>query len=145
MVDTTTANGNPDSQPPQLNWNALFRGDPSRGAYNACVGNNGSPDLYYYADGFSEGVFLLIDALTSGQSALLDTLIYPICFSLRHSVELTIKGQIQELSELAKLRQQPLAKDTDIEKVLNQHDILNLWAFFSGHAVAFDRRYQETI
>jgi hypothetical protein len=29
--------------------------------------------------------------------------------------------------------------------VLNQHDILNLWAFFSGHAVAFDRRYQETI
>lgn len=145
MVDTTTANGNPDSQPPQLNWNALFRGDHERGAYNACVGNNGYPDLYYYADGFADSVDLLIVALTTGHRALLDTLIYPICFSLRHSVELTIKGQIQELSQLAKLREKPLAPDTDIEKVLNQHDIMNLWTFFSGHAAAFDRRYKEKV
>lgn len=145
MVDTTTANGNPDSQPLQLNWNALFRGDHERGAYNACVGNNGSPDLYYYADGFADSVDLLIEALTTGHCALLDTLIYPICFSLRHSVELTIKGQIQELSHLAKLREKPLASDTDIEKVLNQHDIMNLWTFFSGHSAAFDRRYQEKV
>lgn len=145
MVDSTTVKGNPDSQPPQLNWNALFRGDHELGAYNACVGNNGSPDLYYYADGFADSVDLLIEALTAGHSALLDTLIYPICFNLRHSVELTIKGQIQELSQLAKQLKQPLASDTDIEKVLNQHDIMNLWTFFSGHAVAFDRRYQETV
>ncbi|MBF9773366.1 hypothetical protein [Enterobacter asburiae] len=145
MVDSTAVNRNLGSQPPRFNWNALFRGDHARGAYNACVGNNGSPNLYFYADGFADSVFLLIDALTSGQSALLDTLIYPICFSLRHSVELTIKGQIQELSELAKLRQQPLAKAPDIEKVLNQHDIMNLWAFFSGHALAFDHRYKEKV
>ncbi|SAF71719.1 hypothetical protein [Enterobacter kobei] len=145
MVDAMTANGNPESQQPQFNWNALFRGDPSRGAWNACVGNNGSPDLYYYADGFADSVFLLIDALASGQSALLDTLVYPICFNLRHSVELTIKGQIQDLSQLAKLRKQPLAPDRDIEKVLNQHDILDLWVFFSSHAAAFDRRYREAV
>lgn len=145
MVDSTTVKGNPDSQPPQLNWNALFRGDHEQWAYNACVGNNGSPDLYYYADGFADSVDLLIEALTTGHRAQLDTLIYPICFSLRHAVELTIKGQIQELSQLAKRRKQPLASDADIEKVLNQHDIMNLWAFFSGHAVAFDRRYQEKV
>lgn len=145
MVDSTTVNGSPDSQLPQRNWNALFRGDYELGAYNACVGDNGCPDLYYYADGFADSVFLLIDALTTGHKAILDTLIYPICFNLRHSVELTIKGQIEDLSQLAKLRKQPLAPDTDIEKVLNQHDIMNLWAFFSGHAVAFDRRYKEKL
>ncbi|HDH7817940.1 hypothetical protein [Klebsiella grimontii] len=145
MVDSTTVNGNPDSQPPQLNWNALFRGDHARGGYNACVGNNGSPDLYYYADGFADSVDLLIEALTAGHSAQLDTLIYPICFSLRHSVELTIKGQIKDLSQLAKRRNQPLAPDTDIEKELNQHDIMNLWIFFSVHAAAFDRRYKEKV
>lgn len=145
MVDSTTVNGSPDSQLPQRNWNALFRGDYELGAYNACVGDNGCPDLYYYADGFADSVFLLIDALTTEHKAILDTLIYPICFNLRHSVELTIKGQIEDLSQLAKLRKQPLAPDTDIEKVLNQHDIMNLWAFFSGHAVAFDRRYKEKL
>ncbi|CAM8681441.1 MULTISPECIES: hypothetical protein [Leclercia] len=145
MVNSTSISENPGSQQPPFNWNALFQGDHTRGAYNACVGNNGSPDLYYYADGFADSVFLLIDALISGQRALLDTLIYPICFNLRHSVELTIKGQIQDLSRLAKLRKQPLAPDADVEKVLNQHDIMNLWAFFSGHAAAFDRRYNEKV
>jgi len=145
MVDSTSISASPGSQQPQFNWNALFQGDHTRGAYNACVGHNGSPDLYYYANGFADSVFLLIDALTSGQRALLDTLIYPICFNLRHSVELTIKGQIHDLSQLTKLRKQPLAPDANIEKVLNQHDIMNLWTFFSDHAVAFDRRYNETV
>lgn len=145
MFDSTTVNGSSDSQLPQRNWNALFRGDYELGAYNACVGDNGCPDLYYYADGFADSVFLLIDAITTEHKAILDTLIYPICFNLRHSVELTIKGQIEDLSQLAKLRKQPLAHDTDIEKVLNQHDIMNLWAFFSGHAAAFDRRYKEKV
>lgn len=145
MVERTIDNGNSDSKIPQWNWNALFRGDYELGAYNACVGDNGCPDLYYYADGFADSVFLLIDALTTGHKAVLDTLIYPICFNLRHSVELTIKGQIEDLSQLAKLRKKPLAPETDIEKVLNQHDIMNLWAFFSGHAAAFDRRYKEKV
>lgn len=118
MIDSTIANGNSDSQMPQRNWNALFRGDHELGQYDACVGDNGCSNLYYYAD----SVFLLIDALTTGRKAMLDTLIYPICFNLRHSVELTIKGQIEDLGKLAKLRKQPLAPD--IEKVLNQHDII---------------------
>ncbi|WP_447724470.1 hypothetical protein [Enterobacter asburiae] len=145
MVERTIDNGNSDLKMPQWNWNALFRGDYELGAYNACVGDNGCPDLYYYADGFADSVFLLIDALTTGHKAVLDTLIYPICFNLRHSVELTIKGQIEDLSQLAKLRKKPLAPETDIEKVLNQHDIMNLWTFFSGHAAAFDRRYKEKV
>lgn len=145
MTDSIAVNGENNSLSKPLNWNALFRGDHAMGAYNACVGNNGSPDIYYYADGFADSVKLLIDALIDGKSALLDTLIYPICFSLRHSVELTLKGQIQELSQLAKLRSRPIAPDTEIEKELNQHDIMNLWVFFTRHADAFDLRYKEYI
>lgn len=145
MADSTVVNGDSDSSSPQFSWNALFRGDHEMGAYNACVGDNGAPDLYYYADGFADSVDLLIDALTKGHEGLLDTLIYPIGFSLRHSVELTLKGQIQELIELALLRKRPLVPATDIDRVLNQHDIGGLWTFFSGHAVAFDLRYKELV
>ncbi|WP_210478293.1 hypothetical protein [Pantoea ananatis] len=123
-------------------WNALFRGDQETASYNACVGNNGAPDIYYYADGYADSVDLLIEGLTKGRGTL-DTLIYPVCFNLRHAVELKIKGQIQDLSRLSKVRKYPIAPDIEIEKVLNQHDIKNLWAFLSENAIATDRRYRE--
>lgn len=144
MTGTVTLNANSDPFPPRWQWNALFRGDRNTASYNACVGNNGAPDIYYYADGFADSVSLLIEGLTTG-SGTLDTLIYPICFSLRHSVELTIKGQIQDLNRLAKLCKRPIAPDADVEKVLNQHDIQSLWDYFSSHAIATDRRYHEPI
>lgn len=145
MTDAAAVNENSDSLPPQLNWNALFRGDRQTGSYNACVGNNGAPDIYYYADGYADSVSLLIDGLTEGRGVL-DTLIYPICFCLRHSVELTVKGQIQDLNRLARRREQPITADeNEIGSVLNQHDILNLWEFFADKAIASDRRYQPLI
>lgn len=122
----------------------MFKGDQQRSQYNACVGNNGAPGIYHYADGYADSVTLLIDGLTQGCGTL-DTLIYPICFNLRHAVELTVKGLIQDLSQLAKQYKQPYKPDAEIEKVLNQHDISNLWGFFSGQATAFDRRYSAKI
>jgi hypothetical protein len=130
--------------PPRWKWNELFRGDQETASYNACVGNNGAPDIYYYADGYADSVDLLIEGLTKGRG-ILDTLIYPICFNLRHAVELMIKGQIQDLIGLARLRKYRDIADIDVEKALNQHDIENLWAFFSKHAIANDRRYRELI
>lgn len=129
---------------PRWKWNALFRGDQENASFNACVGNNGAPDIYYYADGYAESVDLLIEGLTEGRGTL-DTLIYPICFSLRHAVELTIKGQIQDLIGLAKLRKYRDTANINVEKALNKHDIKDLWAFFSKHAIANDRRYKELI
>lgn len=142
MTGSSMLNGESESQRPRWKWNALFRGDFQLASFNACVGDNGGPDIYYYADGYAESVDLLIDSVISRQGTL-DTLIYPICFSLRHFVELTVKAQIQDLSLLAKVRKQPLATDNEIERVLNQHDILNLWNFYSMHAIASDRRYLE--
>lgn len=145
MSDTVAVNQNSGAHPPSWKWNALFRGDPKRGSFNACVGNNGAPDIYHYADGYADSVNLLIDSLIK-REAMLDTLIYPICFNLRHAVELTVKGLIQDLSLLATQCKRPHAPDRKtVEKVLNQHDILNLWRFFSDQAIAFDRRYNEQI
>jgi len=144
MTDSASLPDGTESQRPRWNWNTLFRGDFNRSSYNACVGNNGGPDIYYYADGYAESVNLLINSITSGNGTL-DTLIYPICFSLRHSVELTVKAQIQDLCRLATIREQPLASANEIERVLNQHDILNLWDFYCRHAIASDRRYRDLV
>lgn len=139
MTEPVTLNGGEESERPRWNWNTLFRGDSNRSSYNACVGNNGCPDIYYYADGYAESVNLLIDSIISGHGTL-DTLIYPICFSLRHSVELTVKAQIQDLHRLTIIRRQPL-----VSTVINQHDILNLWDCYSRDAIASDRRYRDLV
>ncbi|EDU0614748.1 TPA: hypothetical protein N3A44_000310 [Salmonella enterica subsp. salamae serovar 53:z4,z24:-] len=144
-VQTNTAVSPPvPLHPPRFNWNTVFRGDPERASYNACVGNNGEPDIYHYADGYAESVKLLINDLTEGRG-MLDILIYPICFCMRHSVELAIKGQITDLVWLATVRQQPLGTDTQIENILGKHDIKNLWDFFVQGTLKTDRRYAAVI
>ena len=67
--------------------NLTFRGGEPFWA-NACVGENGMPNYYDYAKGFSEGANLLIRAALSnnGCEYPVDTFIYPICFNMRHSV-----------------------------------------------------------
>ncbi|WP_228351004.1 hypothetical protein [Limnobaculum allomyrinae] len=127
-----------------FHWNTLFCGDKARASFNACVGDNGAPDIYSYADGYADSVMLLIEDLKNNRGTL-DTLIYPICFNLRHSVELTIKGQINDLAHLARVRKQPLEKAPQFGKILNQHDIQNLWDFFVQNAHDIDRRYSESI
>lgn len=127
---------------PRFQWNTLFRGDTDRPEFNACVGNNGAPGIYEYADGFGDSVMLLIEELKQRQGAL-DTLIYPICFNLRHSVELNVKALIGSLDQLSKVSKRPLS--SDVKSVIGQHDIQNLWNFFVQNAASIDSRFtQET-
>ncbi|BDA95973.1 MULTISPECIES: hypothetical protein [Citrobacter] len=135
----------PNTEPPlvlDFNWNTLFRGDRNNASFNACVGHNGSPDIYYYADGFAESVFILIKNIIDDKGTL-DTLIYPICFSLRHSVELTLKGLIEDLADLAKLRKRTLSEK--ISDVLTKHDIGNLWSYLENNATNIDRRFRQPL
>ena len=61
---------------------------------NACVGNNGGPyDFSSYADGFFFAAFYNIENAAEGRWTI-DLLIYPICFNLRHGLELYIKHLI---------------------------------------------------
>ena len=73
---------------------------------NACVGDNGSPDYVEYSKGFSQAANLLIEQVLQnrGQNPLVDHMVYPVCFNMRHSVELRLKGAIEEIGKIAKFK-----------------------------------------
>jgi hypothetical protein len=65
---------------------------------NACVGNNGSQGYIEYSKGFSIAAKTLLEKVISSKGLYsIDDLIYPICFNFRHSVELRLKGAIEEI------------------------------------------------
>ncbi|MCX2813156.1 MULTISPECIES: hypothetical protein [Pseudomonas] len=106
---------------------------------NACVGNNGSPGYFEYSKGFSTAANLLIDQVLSRKMDLeIDDLVYPVCFNMRHSVELRLKGAIQELSFVARAKNHELPFDLS-----GSHDIGNIWGFFKTHSELLDSRYTD--
>lgn len=117
--------------------NSTFRGAEPSWA-NACVGENGQPDYVDYAKGFSAAANLLISRVIddNGIHHYVDELIYPICFNMRHSVELRLKGAIKEISQLANL----LGKGFTFS-LSGSHDIGNIWKFFSDNSESLDKRY----
>lgn len=55
----------------------------------ACVGENGGTDNYDIREGFKSSVNIMINAVENGEYE--DTLIYPVVYNARHSVELSLK------------------------------------------------------
>lgn len=78
---------------PTVSTNPLF-GSGENPYLNACVGTNGGPyDFSSYADGFFHAAFYNIENAAEGKWTT-DLLIYPICFNLRHGLELYMKHLI---------------------------------------------------
>lgn len=70
-------------------FNNTFKGLEGISNLNACVGDNGFPDLPHYAQGFLEAAYTLGELVTLNNIEYsVDEFIYPIAFNLRHSVEL---------------------------------------------------------
>lgn len=67
-----------------------------------------------------------------------DELIYPICFNMRHSIELRLKGEIQKIIKISKLKGRNL--DFDLS---GSHDIGNIWQFFQNNSNKLDRRFEN--
>jgi hypothetical protein len=65
-----------------------------------------------------------------------DNLIYPICFNMRHSIELRLKGAIEEIIKISKLKGVSLEFDLS-----GSHDIGNIWDFFQNQSNQLDRRF----
>jgi len=107
---------------------------------NACVGNNGNPQIIEYANGFAAAANLLIDQVIKdeGMKLHVDIFIYPICFNMRHAVELHLKGTIEKLAALAEYRQFKLPEF----KLVSTHDISNAWEYIKINAVLLDKRYE---
>lgn len=57
---------------------------------------------------------------------------------MRHSVELRLKGSIQELGYIAELKGLKLTFD-----LTGSHDIGNIWAFFKEQSESIDKRYTK--
>ncbi|GAB1616916.1 hypothetical protein [Pseudomonas sp. NGC7] len=119
--------------------NATFSGAAPSWA-NACVGNNGNPGYIEYSKGFSAAANILIEQVLAGRGLILpvDDLVYPVCFNMRHSVELRLKGAIQELADIAEIQSQPFVFDLS-----GSHDIGNIWNFFKSQSELLDERYIE--
>ena len=117
--------------------NPTFRGAEPTWA-NACVGNNGNPSYVEYSIGFSKAANILIDLVINDHSSNLsvDEFVYPVCFNMRHSVELRLKGAIEELIEIAKIKKNTLQFDSS-----GSHDIGSIWGFFQAQSEIIDSRY----
>lgn len=117
--------------------NPTFRGAEPSWA-NACVGNNGNPSYVEYSQGFSKAANVLIDEVIKddGINLTVDEFIYPVCFNMRHSVELRLKGSIEQLINLANIKNINLTFNNS-----SSHDIGIIWGFFKEHSEALDKRY----
>ena len=105
---------------------------------NACVGENGSPDYYDYAKGYSAAANLLILAVLSDEAVKYssDQFIYPICFNMRHSVELRLKGAVVSLKKISAGR-----GCLDSFDLKGSHDIGRIWCYIKKESIKFDDRY----
>jgi len=122
--------------------NSTFKGAEPTWA-NACVGENGNPQIYEYANGFAHAANLLIDQIIMDGGAHLhvDEFIYPVCFNMRHALELHLKGTIQKLALLADRRQRKLPEFA----IVSTHDLGKVWKFIKINAVLLDRRYASLL
>ena len=105
---------------------------------NACVGDNGTRGAIDYAEGFASAANTLLDSAIAGRGINLpiDTLVYPVCFTMRHAIELFLKMVTENLAEIRTLRGVPLP-------VFNQvasHDLHLIWTYVKTHAPATDER-----
>ncbi|MBR7977713.1 hypothetical protein [Burkholderia cenocepacia] len=121
--------------------NETFRNAPPTWA-NACVGDNGSPDVVEYAEGFADAAKVLLGEVLRhrGLKHPTDTFVYPICFNMRHSIELYLKAAIDVLRSL--VHHELSLPKVDID---TSHDIGRLWAYFKEHSVVVDRRYRKVV
>lgn len=118
--------------------NLTFKGAEPTWA-NACVGANGNPQIIEYANGFATAANLLIDQVIRDESKTIfvDELIYPICFNMRHALELHLKAAIENITIVSRLRGRSLPEFP----AASTHDLGNIWQYLKANAEVLDKRY----
>lgn len=110
---------------------------------NACVGENGNPQIIDYAEGFASAAKTLLNAVIAeeGLRLTVDTLIYPICFNMRHAVELFLKSTAQRLKQLGTIQDREV-KELDL---VTTHDLSRIWMHVKETSSALDTRYDSLL
>lgn len=106
--------------------------------YVACVGENGGTDNVDIREGFKSSVNIMIKAVEDGEQE--DTMIYPVVYNARHSIELSLKIVIQYLIYICDFRKEPF-KQEDKKKIFT-HDIERLDGIVQTY-YSFDHRITE--
>lgn len=105
---------------------------------NACVGNNGYVDLFRYQDGYIMATKQLLHEI--GKAVFNpDSMVYPILYSARHSLELFFKNQIHQLYHIEKI----ITGATNPIR-MNTHDIDTLFSELTRLS-NYDDRYKNYI
>ncbi|MBG0587301.1 hypothetical protein [Enterobacter kobei] len=140
--------------------------------FNATVGTNGSLEVgnkprsnIFYAEGFETAALEMINIALASQKFehSVDTLVYPICFNMRHSVELRLKKLWMDLEILSKFtfeklqahRLNKIDKNPALDrtkvltfpniKALQYHDISAIWTSISEYSPIIDNRFTPLI
>ena len=101
---------------------------------NACVGTNGFPDSFTYAEGYLRTPEILTDyILKNNKRGDVDFLVYPIVYSARHGIELSLKTILVDMAELRGL-------DVSVLDVTKIHSIKKLWDAIIDFAKRTDKR-----
>lgn len=101
---------------------------------NACVGTNGFPDSFTYAEGYLRTPEILTDyILKNNKRGDVDFLVYPIVYSARHGIELSLKTILVDMAELRGL-------DVSVLDVTKIHSIKKLWDAIIDFAKKTDKR-----
>lgn len=88
---------------------------------NACVGTNGFPDSLTYAEGYLKTPEILTDYIyINNKRGEVDLLVYPIVYSARHGIELSLKTILIDMAELRNL-------EISVPDVTKIHSIEKLW------------------
>lgn len=105
---------------------------------NACVGDNGSPGAIDYAEGFASAANALLDSAIAdrGLSLPVDTLVYPVCFTMRHAIELFLKKAIEDLTVIGTLR----GSAVPVFNKVASHDLGLIWSYVKTQAPTTDER-----
>ncbi|MDY1000124.1 hypothetical protein SOM24_16760 [Pantoea agglomerans] len=151
--------------------NTFFGANGHYSEVNATVGNNGSfkPEgaarsNMDYSIGYSSAALALIELAIESQEVRnsVDYLVYPICFNMRHAVELQLKELWRTLEELSKYREVALNEHRENKIKLDQinrgavrafpevkdsvtHDIGIFWRLICEYAPIIDSRFSDII
>lgn len=121
---------------------SMFRGGEPSWA-NACVGKNGQPGYFEYSKGYSRAANILLIAVSkSKDSELCDELIYPICFNMRHSVELRFKYILTIVDVLSRMTGKVDLHGLNLNKI---HAIETLWLKLDSLLTKFDCRFEDVL
>lgn len=110
---------------------------------NACVGDNGAPGEIDYAEGFASAANTLLDNAIAdrGINLQVDTLVYPICFTMRHAIELFLKTVSKDLAKIGTLRKVAVPVFDHVAS----HDLGQIWTHVKTYAPLIDERLVEQI